>query len=270
MGHAPPPGFAHPDCYARALGGCSRKMSGEHYISKAILELVENRPGQKSKSVRAVGLAFQKSGVEQQFGVASLVGNILCETHNGLLSPFDTAGKDMFLAMDALNNAAGDPAAPRQTLPVDGDKLERWMLKSLCGGMYCGAFRVTETGTMKGEYPPIEFLQILFEGAAFPAKQGLYWMPPNPGEMITADQQILRVAPLVAQRGQDVIGFCAWFFGFEYILLTAYVAPGVPTMFDKAVYRPAGLRADGSNARIQFHWQDGPQSPEIVMQHHKP
>src|SRR5262249_5828274 len=82
-----PPGFAHPDCYARAFGGCSRQMSGEHYISKGILELVENRVGQKSKSVRAVGLAFQKPGVEQQFGVTSLVGNILCETHNSLLSP---------------------------------------------------------------------------------------------------------------------------------------------------------------------------------------
>jgi hypothetical protein len=267
--NAPPPGFAHPDCYARALGGCSQRMSGEHYISKGILELVENLPGQKSKSVRAFGLAFQKPGVEQHFGVTSLVGNILCELHNGLLSPFDAAGKDMFLAMAALNSAAGDPAAAHQTLRVGADGLERWMLKSLCGGMYCGAFRVTETGTMKGECAPIEFLQILFEGAAFPAKQGLYWMPPNPGEMITADQQILRLAPLVAHGGKDVVGFRVWLFGFEYILLTADIAPGVPTIFDKALYRPAGLRADGSNARIQFHWQGAPHSPEIVMQHNK-
>jgi hypothetical protein len=128
--------------------------------------------------------------------------SFLCDTHNILLSRFDTAGKEMFQALDALNEAAGNPAAPRQTLPVDGDGLERWMLKSLIGGLYSGNFRVTETETMKGVCPPPDLLEILFKGAAFPPGQGLYWMPPNPGEVITAVPQILRVAPLVGQGDQ--------------------------------------------------------------------
>jgi hypothetical protein len=262
-------GLQHPDCYARALGGCCREMSGEHYISKSVLQLVENRAGEKSKSVRAFGLSFQALGEEKTFGVGSLVGNILCKTHNRQLSPFDTVGKDMFLAVDALNGAAADPATPHRAIQIDGDRLERWMLKSMIGGLYCGAFRVTESDTMKGECPPLEFLQMLFEGAELPKKQGLYWLPPKAGEMITADQQVLRVSPLVSQGGRDVCGFRVWFFGFEFALLTAQIVSDVPTMFDTAHYRPSALSVIGSNVQIKFAWRGGAQSPVIQMQHHK-
>src|SRR5205823_951296 len=100
---AQPQGLQHPECYARALSGCGREMSGEHYVSKSILELVENRAGQTSKSVRVTGLSFQQPGASQQFGISSLVGNILCKTHNSRLSPLDEAGRAMFTAMDAMN-----------------------------------------------------------------------------------------------------------------------------------------------------------------------
>ncbi len=95
-------------------------------------------------------------------------------------------------------------------------------------------------------------------------------MPPKPNEMITADPKILRVSPLVSRGGEGVCGFQVWFFGFEFALLNTGVAPGVPTMFDKAMYRPAGFRAVGSNVWIEFSWTGGAQSAEIVMEHVKP
>src|SRR5262245_59230860 len=90
------------------------------------------------------------------------------------------------------------------------------------------------------------------------------WLPP--GGMITADRQILRVSPLVAPEDQDVGGFRVWFFGFEFCLLTAQIMPGASTIFDKAMYRPAGIRAVGSNTQIAFDWISGPQSPDVVLQ----
>jgi hypothetical protein len=261
----------HPECYARALGGCSPAMSGEHYISEGILELVEHPHGKTSKSVRAAGLAFQPPGVEKQFGVGSLVGNILCRAHNSLLGRFDTAGIEMFRALDALNDAAGNPAAPRQTLLVDGDGLERWMLKSLIGGLYSGNFRVTETDTTQGVCPPPDLLDILFQGAASPPGQGLYWMPPNAGEVIMAVPQILRVAPLVlGQVNPEVSGLRVWFFGFEFSLLSANNVAGARTKFDDAAYRPAGIRAVGSNSQIAFTWSGGSKSGEVVLHHVRP
>jgi hypothetical protein len=113
-------------------------------------------------------------------------------------------------------------------------------------------------------------LEILFKRAAFPQGQGLYWMPPEPGEMITTNPQLLRVAPLLTQASQDIGGFQFWFFEFEFSLLAAGIAPGVRTRFDDAWYRPAGIRAVGSNAQIAFDWQDGPQSREVVLNYVRP
>src|SRR5262249_12812065 len=190
--------------------------------------------GEISKSVLVTGLSFQKPGSAQQIGVASLVGNILCETHNSLPSPFDGAGKTMFSAMDGMNDGAADPALPERAMYVDGDGLERWILKSLCGGLYSGAFRVSPTDTMKGVCPPLEWLQILFNEAEFPAGQGIYYMPRKPGETVTADQYVLRLEPLGSRNTEEIGGLRVWFLGFEFTLLMGNLMPGAPTMFDDA------------------------------------
>jgi hypothetical protein len=217
-------GLQHPGCYARALGGCSRKMSAEHYVSKCILELVENRASQKSKSVRVTGLSFQQPGVLQQFGISSLVGNVLCEAHNSFLSHLDGAGKAMFTAMDRLNDGAADQSSPERVLRVDGDRLERWVLKSMCGGLYSGAFRVSPTDTMKGLCPPSEWLHILFNGAEFPYRQGIYYMPRKAGETVTADEYVLRFEPLGSRDTDEIGGLRVWFQGFEFALLMGNIA----------------------------------------------
>lgn len=260
-------GFGHPECYARALGGCCREMSGEHYISESVLELIYGRAGEVSRSVLVRGLAFQKPNELKGIGVASLVGKVLCKTHNSQLSPFDVVGKEMFAGMDGLNDATGDPSSPEKVMRVDGDGLERWMLKSLCGGLCSGAFRVSPTETLKGVCPLLNWLQILFTGAKFPTGQGMYYMPGQPEELVTADQYVLRVGPLVSLDEQVVLGLQTWFFGFKFALLMANLMPGVSTMFDNAMYRPAGLRAIGSNTQIQLDWQAGSASDEVVVMH---
>src|SRR5262249_16629201 len=148
--------------------------------------------GRTSKSVQTFGLSFQPQGEARHIGVAGLAAKILCTTHNGSLSPYDGAGKAMFLAMEGLNAAAGDPAAPHQAFRVDGGRLDRWMLKGLIGGLYSGNFAIPSASNMKGECPPTDLLEILFKGAPFPARQGFYWMPPKLGEMITLDPKVLQ------------------------------------------------------------------------------
>jgi hypothetical protein len=240
-------------------------MSGEHYVSKSVLELVYGGAGEISKSVLVTGLAFQKPGAMQQIGVASLVGNILCATHNSLLSPLDGAGRAMFSAMGAMNAAAGNQASPENGLHVDGDGLERWLLKSFFGGLYSGAFRVSLTETMRAICPPPEWLQILFNGAEFPDGQGLYYMPRKAGETVTADHYVLRLEPLGSRDTEEIGGIRVWFLGFEFALLMGNLMPGVPTMFDGALYRPAGLRVVGSGIRVRVDWKDGARSDEVVF-----
>jgi hypothetical protein len=247
------------------LGGCSQELTREHYISKSILELVEEGTGKKRRYVQVFGLKFQGPNPVQKIGVARLTARILCKTHHRLLCRFDSAGKEMFLAAQSLKTVAVDPTAPHRKSQVDGDELERWILKAFIGGFFSGNFQVAPQVDLRGVFPPLELLEILFNGAPFPTGQGLYWMPPKPGDIVTTDPQSLRVSPLVSPDGQDVAGFFVWFFGFQFALLTAGFVPGVPTMFDKAFYRPAGMKAVGSNTQIVFNWQGGPQSREIVL-----
>jgi hypothetical protein len=164
-----------------------------------------------------------------------------------------------------MNEGAADPALPEEVMHVDGDGLERWVLKTLCGGLYSGAFKVSPTDTMKGICPPLEWLQVLFCGAELSPGQGVYYMPRKPGETVTADQRVLRFDPLGSQDGQFIGGGLVWFLGFEFALLMGNIAPGVPTMFDGALYRPAGLLTVGSNIRVQFNWKGGARGEEIVF-----
>lgn len=256
-------GPGNPECYARELGGCANKVNREHYVSQGILELIEHGSHRPSKSVRTFGVAFQGGDAERQIGVASLTAKMLCERHNGMLSPYDSAGKGMFQAVEALYVDTGKPEAPHRALRVNGDDFERWMLETFLGGLYSGNFRVTETERMPGVLPPAEFLQILFDRAEFPDRQGLYWMPIGEGVVTAPDTKVLRVAPLV--NSPDVLGFTVWLFGFEFVLLTAQLISQMPTKFDSAFYRPSGMRAVGSNARIEFDWKGGPRSGEIVL-----
>jgi hypothetical protein len=258
-------GFQHPECYANAMGRCSPEMSGEHYISRSILELVENRAGKKSRSVRVTGLSFQKPGALQQFGISSLVGNILCKTHNALLSPLDATGTAMYMAVDSMNEGAGDPSLPKRSVEIDGDGLERWILKSLCGGLYSGAFKVSLTATMRKACLPLEWLNVLFNGTELPRGQGLYYMARRPEVTFTAGQSALEIEP-IGSRDRDVIGgLRVCFFGFEFALLMGNLMPGVPTMFEDALYRPAGLRAESSSTSIRLIWRDGARSDEIIF-----
>jgi len=261
-----PQGLQHPECYASALGGCSREMSGKHYISRSVLELIESRAGKKSKSVRVTGLSFQQPGVLQQLGIASLVGNILCKAHNSLLSPLDDAGKAMFSAMDRMNDGAADQGLPAQVLSVDGDGLEPWLLKSMCGGLFSGAFKIRPTETMKGCRPPVEWLHVLFSAAEFPRGHGLYYMPRKPGEAVTADEYVLKFEPIGARNADVIVGLRVWFLGFEFALLMANLMSGVPTMFDGALYRPAGLRTVESGLNVRFDWKGGACSDEIIFE----
>jgi hypothetical protein len=201
----------------------------------------------------------------QQLGISRLLANILCKTHNSLLSPVDGAGKAMFAAMDGLNDGAADQSSPERVLRVDGDGLERWVLKSMCGGLYSGAFKVSPTETRKGVSPPTEWLDILFDSAELPPGQGLYYMPRKIGETVTADQYVLKFETIGARDADVIGGLRVWFLGFEFALLMGNLMPGVPTMFDDALYRPAGLRAVGSGTSVWLDWKSGAKSDEIVF-----
>jgi hypothetical protein len=90
-------------------------------------------------------------------------------------------------------------------------------------------------------------------------------MPQKPGETVTADQYVLKFEPIGAHGADVIIGLRVWFLGFEFALLIAGLKPGVPTIFDAAMYRPAGLQTVESGTSVRLDWKGGARSREILF-----
>lgn len=176
----PVSGLKNPACYARALGGCCKQVGGEHYISKGILKHIPDREIPQSKSVLVQNLSFQeKPDSLQPIGVNNLIANILCEVHNNLLSKYDAAGLLMYKAMDAIDDETRTPIRKTSVHIVNGDLLERWILKSFIGGLYGGSLRVPEGETMKGSQPPWNFSTSSIATLAFHQAKVCFGYPPS-------------------------------------------------------------------------------------------
>ncbi len=68
------------ECYASALGGCEGVISREHALSKTLL----SRLGKMEVQARWL------PGGRRPMTERSMVARVLCQAHNGALSPFDT------------------------------------------------------------------------------------------------------------------------------------------------------------------------------------
>lgn len=244
--------FAHPDCYAAQLGSCSKRISKEHYVSDAILRLVSK--GERSVLVR--NLAFQSSEALEPIGIPNLVAKVLCTKHNSDLSRFDIAGLDLFAGMDLIDSAAGNYGESLKTIPVNGDDLERWMLKTLLGGIISGNIPLSG-GRLKSVMPPMHLLNILFEGGDFAPGHGLYVRAGIPGIEFSTEPTVLKMK-VDSDAKHEVIGFSVWVFNFEFVLVLATLPAQLPPSLEHAHYRPKGILFHGSNGskkRIQFEWR---------------
>jgi hypothetical protein len=247
------PGFA---CYASVLGECNGTMSREHYVTEGGLELIRAAlPGSPR---------VYKKGNLRPLEIGKLAERILCKKHNSDLSDFDQAFINIMRSAEAMYDAdkSGDPSA--ETFTINGDHLERGMLKTLIGCLYSGKLW-DDLDSMQGKTPPLEWLEVLYRGRAFPMGQGLYWQSTEMEGLSLDGRDQLEVLPWLSAHPPDdqfVIGLHAWFFSFHLALLAANAKPGSV----EGHYRPAGLRVHGCNKRIAFNWSGGPRYPEIVLQ----
>ena len=243
--------FAHPDCYASPLRGCSSQISKEHYVSDAILRLVSL--GEPSVLVR--NLTFQSPGTLEPLGINSLVAKVLCSKHNSDLSQFDHAGQSLFAGMEQIDSRAGHGHELSAVIQIDGDDLERWMLKTLCSGLFSGTIPVSG-GSIKTERATSEWLQILFESAPFPRGHGLYVGAGTPGKVFSTEPSVLK-AEVVSDAQDVVIGFNVWVFNFSFLLVLASLPAERPPVLEHTHYRPRGIVVHGSDTKIQFEWRNG-------------
>lgn len=79
------PSYQHPKCYANLHGGCSTKISGEHYFSHSMIKLY-TFDDPEIKIMLNHGF-----GIPKRVSPKNFVVNALCVNHNTALSGADAA-----------------------------------------------------------------------------------------------------------------------------------------------------------------------------------
>ena len=223
------------DCYAATLGDCSGGASAEHYISESVLRLV-------GTAVRVSGFPWQAEGVRQDIGIGSLSANILCRRHNERLSSLDEIGKAFVRALKtSFDHAFEGPDFSDESITIDGDSLERWLLKVLCGVLT----------VMKGHSIPTLWLEILFRDKPFPQHHGLYFF----GKLGKASWlfNLLRLISVPTKQG-DIAGAK---FGIGGVpILLAFGKPDLGDPQFSSYFRPDSIEISkgGNIKKIDFKW----------------
>ncbi len=199
-------------CYAAPIGGCSPQLSGEHYLSHAILRRMTNYGGGQ---LQVSKMAWLPPGKSLRIPPSQLKAKVLCTAHNAALSPYDGIGDRFY----ELLLKTGEPANDARTATglFNGEDLERWFLKTLCGVTAMEA-------EVKGAQwcAPKPWLEALLKlNEAMPSGAGLwlnlggFWMFPDGAPSMSA-------TPIDDPRGGDPAGLRLHFCGMEFVFLMSH------------------------------------------------
>lgn len=262
----PSTGYAHPKCYAASLNDCGREITGEHFLSRDVLEEL----GATTITVR--GFPWQKKEA-QPVGIASLQANILCDRHNSALSGLDAMAGRLFRSMRTVQAMGANSGISSNSITLfAGADFTRWMLKALMGLASARAARRPGGEPLPWSPPPL-WLRILFGRVSFPKTWGLY-VRAQAGSHHSLDATHVSIAPFSGNDG-EINGCLVHFAGFEFALAMTDVGlrPGGPQL-GPSVYRPDGLRfrsiASSTFHWICFGWSQGRGGGELQLDLHPP
>lgn len=262
------PDFKHPKCYANTRGGCSRAISGEHYISHALLRLytfddpqVTIKPGPNYRSQGAVQ-------------PKKWVAKVLCAAHNSAFSPADEAALKFasFLRTIALRyrNGAGEWGSS-ESVTVPGDRLQQWALKCLLTHHAASVFTEAGGQRVRTVINP-DAIDVLLGRATWPITWGLGVSGDTTNSHLSIDpfSQVKTVTtdwwgvtPIIKHDPRELLGGLVDLAGVTF---TLGIFNQSRSLTDRreinplrgALLRPASItwELDGVPKTVQFTWSD--------------
>ena len=220
-------------CFLSGFGDCRGKITGEHYISKNLLEALG-----EGKSISIGGLPWIPQGTLKSIGISSLVSNVLCEKHNSDLSYLDQEAGNFFRALDAADKNI--TLLPHVT-KISGVLIERWLLKVLCG-------LVAPAKINHGIIP--ETWKSILNGKSWPPHWGVY--VPIPSTVIVLAKEFY-IETSVHPITNEVLAALFRIAGVQFMLVLG--RPDHPASF--GTLRPRGLIFRSLNKvekRIDLQW----------------
>jgi hypothetical protein len=201
----PKTGYVNPKCYAGFFQDCSKQISGEHYVSRSILEEIQNENG---KGVLTSGMRWMEPNSVQQYSVSNLRAKVLCERHNSVLSGLDMVGLIFFRQLrdfqHTFNNVNRDKS--REFCLFNGHDIERWMLKLLCG-VIASKNHSKQRKDLDTSIPEA-WLRILYGFEYFRERLGMYYVGQFPTSGVgynicwnTTEDQIIGIYIVINNMG---------------------------------------------------------------------
>jgi hypothetical protein len=165
-------------CYVAFTNDCSEDLSGEHWLSRGIILDV----GTNGKvTVRGLVAPDEDSVVQ----VSEFADHILCERHNNALNKLDATGIGVFRTLYRYYTDQTNPPDPHGSEfdLFSGERLERWMLKLLWGGIAAAVF----TGSLASGADQNMLADYLFRDHQLPDGWGL--------GIVAASDEVIRTDP---------------------------------------------------------------------------
>ncbi|MER0203335.1 MAG: hypothetical protein DU480_05630 [Nitrosomonas sp.] len=231
-------------CYAHHLGGCNHK-SQEHFISKSLLKIIG--------VFEVKGFPWSTPDTATRASSKSLTASVLCDHHNSLLSDFDSETARLMSHLKLLDSKTTPQellSTPNEFI-VDGIKLEKWLLKSLCGIMSSGNFMIESRSF--GKVQPSQYLvNLLFSSEPWKPGIGLY-LEYSEHKRVNAMRGVGYDPVLAKSRSHsNIVGIDMHLWGFPFRGLFATYEDGVAL----PNYRPNKMRiSNGDVVRdVVFAW----------------
>ena len=249
-------GYAHPKCYLSHTNGCSTKISGEHYISRNLLDKIERQ----NKTIDVVGLAWLPKGQLTSIGKASLTSNVLCAQHNSDLAPLDSAIGELFEAIGSIDEEYRKAMPVGLIYQVDGAHIERWILKTVLGLVRSGQIKQRSGDPFGLKAECLELLCL--PHARWPLGWGLYIV--LPAEKLHHSYSFALLPKHNPHTG-ELLSLGLQFNGIEMNFLMG--RPDSAHAF--GVHRPSKLVFEKgvTKSEIVFNWQGRKAGPLVTLSH---
>jgi hypothetical protein len=236
-------GYSHEKCFLSSRKGCSTKISGEHYISEKLLNVIE----EQNKTIDVAGLSWMPKGKIKSIGKSNLVSNILCTTHNSSLSDLDSSIGDFVSYISEIDKNLQLSCPVGNFYKVSGRVIEQWILKTIIG--LVESENIKQKNGERFYYKP-KCIDLLCEpNKRWPSGWGLYVSVP---ESQIHHSRSFELVPKSNQKTGEILAIGVKFNGFEMYLCLE--KPNKNGSF--GVYRPTELvfTKGEISSKIKIEW----------------
>jgi hypothetical protein len=158
-------------CYAEKIGGCSNKMSNEHFLSDGIQDLLSD-----SDYMMVSGYTWCEPGEQKRLPKGTQKSRILCEKHNRELGVLDASATKLFKFLKGIQDLEKgkiEQAEFERKAVIKGDLFERWCLKYVTGALVSGNAKAGKF-PINADFVSERIAKVLFGLESWPSNWGLY------------------------------------------------------------------------------------------------